>query len=61
MTREAPWFSFHEDERGVLEPGRLADITVLSEDFSVLASDLPQIRSDMTMVGGEIVWSSLGD
>ncbi len=62
MTREAPWFSFEEDERGVLEPGRLADITVLSEDyFSVPASELPQIRSDMTMVGGEIVWSSLGD
>lgn len=62
MTREAPWFSFEEDERGVLEPGRLADIAVLSEDyFSVPASDLPLIRSDMTMVGGEIVWSSLGD
>jgi predicted amidohydrolase YtcJ len=62
MTRDAAWFLFEEHEPGVLEPGRLADIRVLSEDYiSAPASDLPQMRSDLTMVGGEIVSSSLGD
>lgn len=60
MTREAGWFSFEEAERGVLEPGRLADVSVLSDDyFDVPEAELPDLRSDLTMVGGDVVWSDL--
>ena len=46
-----------EDERGSIEPGKLADMTVLSQD--ILAIDPDEIRNTkalMTMVGGKVVY-----
>ena len=46
-----------ENDKGSLEPGKLADLAVLSQDiFKVSAADLPKTESVLTMVGGKIVY-----
>ena len=48
-----------ENEKGSLEPGKLADLAVLSEDiFKVNADDLPKTESLLTMVAGKIVYDA---
>lgn len=55
-TSAAAWFSFEEETRGNLRPGSHADLVVLSADpLSVPADRIPHIKSELTMVGGEIV------
>ena len=45
-----------ERDLGSLEPGKLADLAVLSENpLSMPVADLPKIRVRLTMVGGEVV------
>ena len=58
-TRGSAWLAGSEDDYGVLEAGKLADLVVLSDDiFSTFFSDeeIPSIRSVMTLVDGEIVY-----
>jgi predicted amidohydrolase YtcJ len=56
LTRNGAWFSFDEASKGTLESGKLADLTVLSDDPRESATDdLPRIRSQLTMAGGRIV------
>jgi predicted amidohydrolase YtcJ len=55
-TRDAAWLAFSEHERGMLRPGLLADLTVLSED--PVACDPEALREAQvlaTAVGGEWV------
>src|SRR5688572_8028013 len=56
------WFSREEQTLGTIEPGRLADLVVLSADVfdpkAVPDEELRRIRSVLTMVGGRVV---LGD
>jgi len=53
------WFSHDEQERGSLEPGKLADLAVLSKDYmSVPAEQIGGIESLLTMVGGKIVYAA---
>jgi predicted amidohydrolase YtcJ len=60
-TRGSAWFSFEERSRGMLAPGRLADLAVLSADyFSVPEDRIPGITSDLTIVGGRVVHASGG-
>jgi hypothetical protein len=50
---------FAEKEKGSVEPGKLADLAVLSQDiFSVPAEDLPKTESVLTVVGGKIVYDA---
>ena len=57
-TRGSAYAESQEAEKGTLEPGKLADLAVLSQDiFTCPAGDLPKTESLMTMVGGEIVYS----
>lgn len=43
----------HQDEAGVLAPGRLADIAVLDQDpFAVDPGELHAVRCVRTYVGG---------
>ncbi len=56
-TAAGAYLTFEEDERGTLEEGKLADLAVLSADpLQVPEDDLPDIVSDLTMVGGRITW-----
>ena len=58
-TRGSAWFSFDEDKRGSLEPGKLADLAVLSKDYMKVPVDqIGGIESLLTMVGGKIVYAA---
>jgi len=58
-TQGSAWFSRDENERGSLEPGKLADLAVLSKDYmTVPAEEVGGIESLLTMVGGKIVYAS---
>jgi predicted amidohydrolase YtcJ len=58
-TIGSAWFSFDESKRGSLEPGKLADLAVLSKDYmTVPANQLESVESLLTMVGGKIVYAS---
>ena len=51
--------SFDEGERGHLRDGALADFAVLSADyFEIAVEEIPTITSDLTVVGGQHVFSS---
>ena len=56
MTVECGWFIDQENRVGSLEPGRNADLIVLSDDyFKVPVDDIKDLRSNLTIVGGRIV------
>ena len=56
-TLTSAYAEFAEKDEGSLEPGKLADLAVLSEDiFMVDDSDLPKTESVLTMVGGKTVY-----
>jgi predicted amidohydrolase YtcJ len=56
-TLGSAWFTFEEGTRGSLEPGKMADLAVLSDDyFSVPVDRIDRIESVLTMVGGKVVY-----
>jgi predicted amidohydrolase YtcJ len=58
-TRGSAYLTFDEMVKGSLEPGMLADLVVLSEDILTIDPDrILEIRIEMTMVGGEVLWSA---
>jgi hypothetical protein len=58
-TLTSAYAEFAEKEKGSLEPGKLADLAVLSQNiFQVPTADLPKTESVLTMVGGKIVYES---
>ena len=57
-TANAAWLTFDEGTRGTLEVGRAADLTVLDKPFlTIPAEQIHSIRSLLTLVSGEVVWS----
>jgi hypothetical protein len=57
FTTSAAYAAFEENVKGSIEPGKLADLTVLSAD--IMRIPLPEIlktRCVMTVIGGEIVY-----
>jgi hypothetical protein len=59
FTRSNSWFLRMEDKIGSIESGKLADLTVLDRDFFAVAdSDIRNIRSVLTIVGGKVVHDS---
>ena len=55
-TRDNGWFLREEDRLGTIEVGKLADLVVLNSDyFTVPDEQLKQVRSVLTVVGGEVV------
>ncbi len=58
-TLNGAWMSFDENKRGSIEPGKLADLAVLSADYlTVPVEDIGAIESLLTMVDGRIVWAA---
>jgi predicted amidohydrolase YtcJ len=56
-TRDAAYAAFFDDRIGTLEPGKLADLIVLSQNlFDTPANEIGQTAVMLTMVGGWIVW-----
>ena len=55
----AAWFSFDDDKRGSLEPGKYADLAVLSDDYMTVPVDkVGEIASLLTLVGGKAVYGA---
>lgn len=55
-TTGAAYSCFMEEYAGTLEPGKYADLVVLSEDiFTIDPVNIQEVRVDMTMVEGEVV------
>ena len=50
--------AFEEHLKGSLEPGKLADIVVLSQDIMTIPeADIPNTQVDLTIIGGEIMYT----
>ncbi len=58
-TRDAAYAEFMEHEKGMLKPGYLADLVLLSEDiFSVSPQEIERVHPAMTIVDGRVVFES---
>ncbi len=56
-TISAAYASFEEAIKGSIAPGKLADMVVLSDDPArVPPEQIKDIRVEMTIIGGEVVW-----
>ncbi|HTC90399.1 MAG TPA: amidohydrolase family protein [Bryobacteraceae bacterium] len=62
-TADNGWFLREEDRLGSIEPGKLADIVVLSDDFldpaKVPDEAIKRVKSALTVVGGQVVYDAL--
>ena len=57
VTADAAWQNFQEDTKGTLEPGKLADFCVLSDNpLKVDPSTIRDLRVLETVVGGKSIY-----
>ncbi len=57
-TEKVAWFSGDEGHRGRVAPGYFADLVMPDRDyFGCPEAEIPDITSDMTMVGGRVVFA----
>ncbi len=55
----AAWFTFDEDKRGSLEPGKYADLAVLSDDYMTVPTEkVGELHSLLTLVSGKAVYGA---
>jgi predicted amidohydrolase YtcJ len=58
-TLTSAYAEFDEKEKGSLEPGKLADLAVLSQDiFTIPPPEMPKTTSVLTIVGGKIIFDA---
>jgi predicted amidohydrolase YtcJ len=58
-TRDSAFMANDDDKRGTLEPGKFADLAVLSSDYlTAPVKEIGKIRSVLTMVGGNVVYAA---
>jgi len=58
-TVGSAWFSGDHEKKGMIAPGKLADLAVLSSDyFSVPDDGIKRLESVLTLVGGKVVHAS---
>jgi predicted amidohydrolase YtcJ len=56
-TRNGAYLTFEEDRKGTLEPGKLADLIVLSDDLLTIDPErILEVQVDMTILGGRVVY-----
>jgi predicted amidohydrolase YtcJ len=58
-TENVTWFSNEEGKKGRIQAGQFADLIVPDRDYFACAEDeIADITSDLTMVGGKIVYGA---
>ncbi len=58
FTLNGAFYTFEEKLKGSIEPGKLADLAVLSGDFlAVPEEEILRLTVDLTVVAGKVVWS----
>lgn len=58
-TQSASWICFEEKNLGSITPGKLADLVILSNNpTKVTFEDIKDIKVEMTILDGKIVWIS---
>ncbi|EPE8325770.1 amidohydrolase family protein [Escherichia albertii] len=58
-TEKVTWFSNEEGKKGKIQAGQFADLIVPDKDFFTCPEDeISFLTSELTMVGGKIVWAS---
>jgi len=58
-TTGSSWFSGEDGKKGMLSPGQLADLAVLSADYlTIPEEEIRRIESVLTMVGGKVVYGA---
>lgn len=58
-SREGAYLTFEEDVKGTLEPGKFADIAVLSDDpLTVDEAQIPNITAELVLTGGKTVYAA---
>jgi len=58
-TRNTAFMANDDDKRGTLEPGKFADLAVLSTDYlTAPVKEVGRIKSLLTMVGGNVVYAA---
>jgi predicted amidohydrolase YtcJ len=58
FTINAAYLEFEEGEKGSIEPGKIADMAVLSEDpLTVSHEMLKEIKVDMTIIDGKVAYT----
>ena len=61
MTIDAAWQVHLEDEIGSIEPGKKADLVILSNDPLAASADLRSIAIERTVVGGVTVFEAAAE
>lgn len=58
-TEANTWFSNEQGKKGQIAVGQLADLVALDRDyFSVAEDEIVHIESDLTLLGGKVVWGA---
>lgn len=62
-TAENGWFFKEEDRLGSMEPGKLGDVVILSDDFldpaKVPDEAIKRVKSLLTVIGGKVIYDKL--
>jgi predicted amidohydrolase YtcJ len=62
-TTENGWFLHEEDKLGSIEPGKLGDVVVLSDDYfdpkKVPDEGIKKLQSVLTVVDGKVVYDRM--
>ncbi len=57
FTADAAYAAFEEDSRGTIEPGKIADFTIVEGDpYTIAPDDLHKVRVKYTVVDGKAVY-----
>jgi len=60
-TLNGAWMTFDEKIKGTIEPGKLADLVVISKDYlRCPVDDIKDIEALLTVVGGQVVYRGTG-